>query len=169
MGSRCVTKTANWLVRKIKESRDYRARVAAWAEREIHRAEREEKLLFARFGEQLEKWIIALLSEDGNRRKSVSLPAGQVGFRLVPPNLLIEDEVKLREWCEVNLEDALALNIRVAGAEIRKVNARLQDNCNSYESAKHMLKQVINEYVKDTGEVPEGTRIVGPVDRIYVR
>src|SRR5688500_6897486 len=47
--------SANWVVRKVVEARQYAERVQAWADRELRRAKREEEFFRYRFGEQLEQ------------------------------------------------------------------------------------------------------------------
>jgi hypothetical protein len=46
--------SANWVVRKIGESRMYAARVKAWAATELRRAERQEQFYLGRYGKQIE-------------------------------------------------------------------------------------------------------------------
>src|SRR5687768_5232518 len=79
---------ANWLIRKIKESRAYADRVRAWAQVEVERAEKDEARLLERFGNQLREWVVAELGHDP-RRRSLALPAGAIGLRPQPPRLVV--------------------------------------------------------------------------------
>ena len=71
---------ANWLVRRVIEARAYGDRVRTWAAKEQKRAERDEAQLMYMFGRQLQDWVVQDLATHRGRRKSVSLPAGTVGF-----------------------------------------------------------------------------------------
>src|SRR5437870_2612266 len=84
--------SANWVVRRITEARAYAKRCAEWCEREQVRARRTEEFFLFRYSAQLSTWTQGKIAEQGGRRKSVSLPAGLVGFRHEPAKLVVEDE-----------------------------------------------------------------------------
>lgn len=89
---------ANWLVKKVVAARTYAARVKQWAEREQRRAAREEQTLMFLFGRQLETWTRSEISKLRGRRKSINLPAGMVGIRVVGPSLKVDDEDRVIAW-----------------------------------------------------------------------
>jgi hypothetical protein len=89
---------ANWLVRRIKEARSYGDSVKAWTEKEVRRAQREEQTLMFLFGRQLETWFAGELEKVRGRRKSISLPAGTIGLRMISPTLQIDDEQCVIAW-----------------------------------------------------------------------
>jgi hypothetical protein len=75
---------ANWLVRKVVETREYRRRVNAWADAEASRADQEESHLLRLLGSQLERWVTDELLRSRQKRRSLDLPAGRVEFRTAP-------------------------------------------------------------------------------------
>ncbi|HEY1686479.1 MAG TPA: host-nuclease inhibitor Gam family protein [Tepidisphaeraceae bacterium] len=129
-------------MRKIIEARNYAKHVKEWAEAEVIRAQREEEFFLFHYGHQLELW--ARLQIASNRRKSVKLPGGTVGFRTEPPKLDVADEQKLIEWCRTSLPDALQIKTRV-------------------------MKSIVKDHVQNTGECPEGTSVSGGGQRFYIR
>jgi hypothetical protein len=135
--------TANWVVRKIVQARQYADRVDAWAAAEIRRAKGEEAFLLRRFGAQLEQWTKQQLNP-GYGRRSVPLPAGVVGFRHEPPHLHILDQTKLLTWCRCNLPTAIKV--------IETVN-----------------KTPLLEHLTETGECPNGTELIGGGDKFFVK
>ena len=135
--------SANWVVRKIIESRTYAARVKAWAELEQRRAQREEDFLLRRFGGELEAWARQQVAEQHDGRRSVSLPAGSVGFRTEPRRLAITDDNRLIAWCRANLPCA-----------IRVIES--------------VPKTPLMEHIKLTGEVPDGAELHGGGERFCV-
>ena len=135
--------TANWVVRKVVEARQYAKRVQAWADAELRRARREEEFFLYRFGGQLEQWVRAELAKQRGR-KSICLPAGQIGFRLRPARLDISDEKGLLIWCDENLPTAVVIRESVS-------------------------KTVLMEYVEKTGEIPTGTVLSGGSEHFYVK
>jgi hypothetical protein len=136
--------TANWLVRKVVEARAYARRVAAWAECEVRRAQRDEQRLLGRYGGQLEDWVRRRLKEENGRRKSVSLPAGTVGFRAEPPRLVVHDEKELLRWCRAHLPSAVATVERV-------------------------LRGTVREHVAATGELPQGAEVAHGGEKFFVK
>lgn len=108
--------SANWVVRKIKDVRAYASHVKIWAASELRAARRDEEFFFSRFHAQLEDWLSQHLRGD-ERRRSIKLPAGTVGFRAVPPRILVEDEHALITWCLSNLKEAVCLTVEVSGED----------------------------------------------------
>lgn len=135
--------TANWVVRKIVEARRYAERVQAWADAELRRAKREEEFFLYRFGGQLEQWTREELAKQRGR-KSICLPAGQVGFRLRPARLDILDEQAMLLWCKGNLPVAIVIRESVA-------------------------KTVLMAHVQKTGEIPAGAVIAGGNENFYLK
>jgi hypothetical protein len=135
--------TANWVIRKITESRAYGRKVRAWAEAEVKRAEREENQLLHRYGGQLEEFARQQIYLQHDGRKSVSLPAGTIGFRIEPTRLAIDDEQTLIRWCREHLPSAIRI-------------------------MQTMLKAPLMEHLKATGECPKGTDIIGGAERFYI-
>ena len=137
--------SANWVVRKIVEARAYAKRCEIWAEHEKMRARREEDFLLLRFGGELRDYTRAAIAEQGGRRKSVSLPAGTIGFRIAGAKLVIEDEEEVLRWAR---------------------NA--QPNLVVIE--KSISKSGLNQYFEDTGEIPpSGVRIEPEKEKFYVK
>ncbi len=135
--------TANWVVRKIIEARTYAARVTAWAELEQRRAVRDEQFLLRRFGVELEEWARQQIATQHDKRQSVSLPAGSIGFRVEPTKLCVTDEPALLAWCRQHLPSA-----------IRTVESP--------------MKAPLNDHLKATGECPDGTNLIGGGHKFYV-
>lgn len=136
--------SANWLVRKIGEARAYARHVEQWAAAELRRAEREESFLLHRYGHQLENWAKAQIARRHDGRKSIFLPAGAVGFRTAPTALTVRDESSLMAWCKKNLPDAVKV----------------------HES---ILRSLVLDHVRATGEVVDGAELCGGDERFYVK
>lgn len=134
--------SANWVVRKILEARNYAKHVKAWAEAENQRALREEQFFLFHYGLQLERWAKSQI--EGSRRKCVELPGGTVGFRTEPPKLDVADEKKLIEWCRQNLPFALRTDI-------------------------YVLRSLVKDHVQNTGECPAGANISGGGQKFYIK
>ncbi len=136
---------ASWLVRKIVECRLYGTRAKAFAEREQCRAAREEQALWQRFGGQLEAWVQHMIAASGGRRKSVSFPAGTVGYRRVGPKLIVEDKEAVLRWAKEHVPDAVVVTER-------------------------LLKAKLNEVMETTGLIPdEGVHFEPATERLFVR
>jgi hypothetical protein len=134
--------TANWVVRKIVETRRYRRRIREWAELETRRAEREEQFFMMRFGRQLEDWALSQIA--AGDRKSVKLPAGTVGYRTEAIRLEVKDEQRLIAWCRQSLPDALRVET-------------------------HVLKSLVHDHLHQTGECPDGTDVAGGGQKFFVK
>jgi hypothetical protein len=137
-------RSANWVVRKIVEARQYIRRVEEWAARETRRAQADEKFLLHRFGPQLEDWTRGRLEAESGRRKSISLPSGTLGFRSEPLKLMVSDEDELLRWCRVHLPAAIA-------------------------TVQHVLRNVVKEHIVATGELPHGAEPTDGGEKFYIK
>lgn len=135
--------TANWVVRKIVEARQYARHVKAWAEMELHRAGRDEQFLLHRFGAELEAWARQQIDRQHDHRQSTNLPSGCIGFRTEPIRLAVTDEQRLLAWCRINLPSAIRVVESVA-------------------------KTPLMQHVKLTGECPDGTELQGGGKRFHI-
>ncbi len=135
--------SANWVVRKITESRRYADRVRAWGAVEIRRAERDEQFFLNRFAQDLEVWCLQQIAGNGGRRRSLNLPAGSIGFRTCRATLHIVNNTELLAWCRANLPDAIEVIERVA-------------------------KTPLQVFLEANGELPAGVEFVPRGDRFYV-
>lgn len=136
--------SANWVVRRIVEARQYAERVKAWADGELRRARREEEFFLFRYGIQLQEWLRSEMARRDDRRKSLCLPAGTLGFRVSPRGSEITNEQELLVWCRTVLPSAVKVRESVS-------------------------KQVILEYVEQTGEVPDGFEITAGTEVFYIK
>ncbi len=161
--------TASWVVRKVVECRAYAAHVRDWAERELQRAERDERWLLRRFGTELDDWLRAELRRRGGRARSVPLPAGTLGLRRQAGRLDVVDEASLVAWCERHLREALRVTVDAEGdaaaelarwARAREEDARVKNQ---------VMREVLNRHVAEVGEVPDGVTVAGAEDRLYVK
>lgn len=134
--------SANWVVKKIVESRLCALRVKAWAAAELRRAERQEQFFLMRYGKQLEEWARQQIAGQHGRR-NVSLPAGNIGFHMEQTRLSVVDEAKLLSWAKQHLPSA-----------IRTVET--------------IQKTTLTDHLKATGECPEGAEIIGGAERFYI-
>lgn len=138
-------KSANWLVRRIMDSRQYAARVKEWAEAELRRAAREEHTLLFLFGRQLESWTKSEIEKLRGKKKSLNLPAGCVGFRTLPARIVVDDEARVLAWARVNLPTAVVTTER-------------------------LLKSVVTDHAAATGLIPDnGVHIDPGGERFFVR
>ena len=154
--------TANWLVRKIRECRLYADSVSAWAAAETRRARREEQFLWDRYGAQLEQWAASRVAELDGRGRSVRLPAGTVGFRELPPSVQIIDEQALLAWLTADLPEAMKVTVEAAGEDAQALRSWLGGgHCAGARVTTHVVKGVVAEHVRLTGECPPGTHVGG--------
>ena len=137
--------TANWLCRKIQESRAYADQVRIWADREAARAAREEKVLMFLFGRQLERWARDRIMLAKGKKKSINLPAATIGFRTTTPRLIIDNEHSVLNWAKEHAPGAV-------------------------QTIEKVLKSVLDDHFKSTGEVPEeGVHVEPAIERFFVR
>jgi hypothetical protein len=133
---------ANFVVKKIVQSREYVQRVKRWAAKEIRRSEQDEERLLFLFGRQLEIWASSRL--DG-RRKSINLPGGRIGFRRKPMKLVVVDEEAVKAWARENCPSAI-------------------------KTVERLMKAAINEHFVATGEVPPtGIRVENERNAFYIK
>ena len=136
--------SANWVVRKIAECRSYRDHVARWAQAETLRAERQEIFLMRRFAGELEAWAREQIGKQHGRAKSLSLPAGVLGFRREPTKLIVVDERALVGWCRTHLPAAI-------------------------RTTESLLRSEVQAHIKMTGECPTGAELGGGQERFYIK
>ncbi len=137
--------SVNWVVRKICESRSYAQRCTEWNDREQRRAKRDEEFFLFRFGPQLVDYARRKMTEQGNRRKSVALPAGTLGFRKEAAKIVIDDETEVIAWAKEHKPELVTV--------IEKIS-----------------KSGLNEHVEQTGELPEkGIHIEPEHEKFYVK
>jgi hypothetical protein len=161
--------SANWLVRRIKECRRYAEHVSIWAAAEMRRAEREEEFFWFRFGAQLQTWAAVEIQKLKGRRKSLGLPAGTIGFRNEPAKLVVTDEGRLLDWCREHLPKAQKVTAEVSGTEAQQLLAWAHANCAGANCKVHVLKSVLNEHLKSTGEAPGGAEWMEAGEKFYVK
>jgi hypothetical protein len=160
--------SANWLIRKVKEARDYAARVQSWAESEVQRAVKEESRLLDRFGHQLRQWVEAELVRN-HRRRSLSLPAGTVGLRMQPAQIRVVDEPALISWCERTLVDALRVQVWATGSDAARLLTWASQQCPNLRCTEGVAKAVVNAHVARTGEIPAGVELEDARDEMYLK
>jgi phage host-nuclease inhibitor protein Gam len=113
--------TANWVVRRLAAAVAYEARVKAWADAEIRRAEREAEWFRRRFGAELEAWTREEIHKFKGRKKSIHLPAGTVGFRRLGPKLVIDDAAAVLAWAKVHHPKAIVMLPKLDKAMLNKL------------------------------------------------
>lgn len=137
--------SANWVIRKIMECRHYSERCAEWCELEQRRAKNQEVFFVMRFGAQLADYVKRKLAEAGGQRKSVSLPAGKIGFRTEPSKIIIEDENYVLEWARKNCPSLI-------------------------QTQEHIGKSALNDYIRETGDVPiSGIKIEPSYEKFFIK
>jgi hypothetical protein len=160
---------ASWVVRKIVEVRAYATRVEQWAEQELRRAERDELWLMRRFGSELEQWLRAELQRRGGRSRSVPLPAGTIGLRRQPPKLELTDELAVVVWAERNFPDCVRVTVEAEGAAARDLAGWQRQHEQDARMRRQVLREPLNRYFSENGELPEGAQLSGGEDRLYVK
>ena len=137
--------SANWLVRRVMESRRYATQVKEWAEREVRRAAREEQTLLYLFGRQIETWTKVEVTKLNGRRKSLNLPAGCVGFRALPSKIVIDNDAEAIKWAKEHCPQAVVVVEKLA-------------------------KIILDQYVHETGHAPEdGVHVELASERFFIR
>jgi len=136
--------SANWVVRRIIEARQYAQHVKEWAELECRRSQRDEDRLMFMFGRQLEAWVSERIAAMNGRRKSIPLPAGTVGFRHLNTTLVIIDEGAVLDWARQHQPKAI-------------------------QTKEYLSKTVINEHFAALGELPPGTQVEPEREKFYIR
>jgi hypothetical protein len=159
---------ASWAVRKIVEARTYAERVKSWAQAELRRAEREERWLLHRFGHELNVWLRRELGRRGGRCRSVNLPGGRLGLRLQPARLEVVDESCTIPWCKKHLVDAVRINVGVTWRAGEMLLLWQKQHAPDARVQVRLLQELLNEHVKQTGEIPAGTVFRPAEDRFYV-
>ncbi len=165
--------SANWVMRKIQEARAYAARVEEWAEAEKRRAQREEDFFMLRFGDELQRFAERTIA-GLKGRKSISLPAGRLGFRQEQGRLRVVDEPVLLDWARAHTPSAITVELRIDGCLEAQLEQWLSKTAPEYlEDAPALRRQVsktaINEHFKETGEIPEGVEYDPGSTKFYVK
>jgi phage host-nuclease inhibitor protein Gam len=136
---------ANWLVRRVLETRAYAIRVRTWAEQEQNRAERDEARMMYLFGRQLQDWAKQELAGQHDRRKSINLPAGIIGFRQTATQIRIDNQDAVMAWAREILPEAIIVK-------------------------ESLSKAAINGHFAATGEIPDAGITVEPSrEKFYIR
>jgi phage host-nuclease inhibitor protein Gam len=137
--------TANWVVWEIVKCRSYAARCDQWCGREKNRARRDEEFFLFKYGPQLRDYAKQKIAEGKNRRKSVNLPAGTVGFRKENAKLVVDDDDLVLAWAREHVPELVTT--------IEKVS-----------------KTALNEHLESTGEIPQrGAHIEPEREHFYVK
>lgn len=165
----CDEHTANWVVRKMVESRQYRDRVKQWAQDEVRRAERIEQTLMHLYGQQLERWCRGALAHGGNRRRSIDLPAGRIGFRKGRPRLVVSDESAVVTWCESNMVDALVVTVECRGEQAVRLRNLIDQQLPDVEFGERVLVSEVRAYIDTTGELPPGSEMEGAKEMFFLK
>jgi hypothetical protein len=137
--------TANWVVRKIVECRQYAERCQEWCRREQARAHQREAFFLFHFGVPLREFARKTLAEEGGRRKSVFLPGGTIGFRTQPAKLMIDDEAVVLSWAKRQMPGLVQVSERIS-------------------------KSDLNNLFKDTGLIPDaGAHVEPTTEQFFVK
>ena len=97
------------------------------------------------FGTALARWAEAKIKRLGGKRKSISLPAGGVGFRHSKPLLVVDDDQQVIVWAKAHCPAAIILTERLS-------------------------KAALNEHLVTTGEMPvHGAHIEPEREHFYIR
>ena len=161
--------SANWVVRRVVEARAYAERVERWAAAETARARREEAWFMARFGGQLQTWLRGELASGGHRRRSVKLPAGQIGFRLNLPAVQVHDRVLASQWCRLHLPDALRYRVSAQGVAAVTIKSMIDEANVAVDAEDAVALGVIRTHLNQVGELPEGVSLGGAEEAFFVR
>ncbi|HEY8668474.1 MAG TPA: host-nuclease inhibitor Gam family protein [Tepidisphaeraceae bacterium] len=161
--------TANWVVRKVMQARQYAQHVEAWAAAEVRRAENEERFFLDRFARQLEQWAAQEIQKLKGRRRSLNLPAGTLGFRAEPPRLLVTDEQRLLAWCIRCLPEAVKLKLEATGQDAQTLLAWQEQHCPTVHASQEVAKHLMNKHALATGEVPDGVEPIPATDKFYIK
>jgi len=134
--------TADWVVAKVNAAADEIARLNEQHATRVNAIKRRHEFLFWRFNDELKRYAAAQL--EGQKRRSVVLPHGTIGFRRVKESLDIIDP-----------DRALAAAKRDIPAAVKVVE--------------RLVKTPIYEHLKTTGELLDGCELRAAEDRFYVK
>jgi hypothetical protein len=109
----------------------------------LRRAQRQEQFFVMRYGQQLEDWARQQIAQQHDRRRSVNLPAGHIGFRVEPTGLSVVDEQRLLAWTRQHVPSAI-------------------------RTMETIRKTALTEHLKATGEVADGAEIIGGAERFFI-
>jgi len=93
-------------------------------------------------GQEFRQRSKAMIEADGNKKKSVNLLTGTVGFRTIKAKLLVTNKQLVMEWAETHCPQAIKM-------------------------IKDLLLTPLMDYLKDTGDVPPGTELIGEHQKFY--
>jgi hypothetical protein len=161
--------SANWLVRRVKEARAYAEHITRWAAAEQLRAKREEAFLLGRYGQQLEQWLRGILSQEHRGRRSIQLPAGQVGLRINRAKPLVVHEGALAAWCRKHLPAAYHIELRASGDEAVQLVALLTKSFPSLKTIEGADKRQVSAHFTNTGDLPPGVEMRDVEERCFIR
>lgn len=165
-------RSANWVLRKLAEARMRVSKALEWAAHEEEAGKNEEEHLMARFGSELQEFAARAI--EGGKKKSLSLPAGTVGFRSSPEKIEVKDDDAYIEWVERSFPGALnvTLSIFACGHDIATIRELAQQaTLRGLQSSLTVKpdKNEVNLHCKNTGELPDGCELVPAQDKFYVK
>jgi Gam-like protein len=136
--------SANWVAKRVLEAERDVEDAKAWLQRLVRRAERQREFFLRRFGAEMEAWARSELVKLKGRCKSIDLPSGRVGFRMLGEKLVVDDEEAALTWAKRYCRPAVV-------------------------TVQKLSKSALNEHVKRTGEVPNGTSVQQKKEVFYIR
>lgn len=122
-----TVRMAEWAMRKVsqaeaeifdaKQHAEYwHHEIDEWLIKATSRAQTTSRFL----GHHLEEFALAVRITSDHKLKTVELPAGVVNTRADKAKVVVVDETKLIEWCEVNLNAAVKIDKSILVSELRK-------------------------------------------------
>lgn len=136
--------SADWVMNMMLGWRSEVERIKATAETRVNRIERKIDWFKRRFGGDLEQYAIAALSMQKGKGKSILLPCGaKLSFRKVPGNLVLGDDKATMDWAKKHLPMAVVVK-------------------------EELSKTTINEYFKQTGDMPPGSAWKDETEKFYI-
>jgi hypothetical protein len=160
---------ANWVVRRVIETRAYARRVRTWAEKETRRAEHDEAFFVRQYGPQLLSWLERSLEATRGRRRSVDLPAGRIGLRKGSLKLEVTDILAASAWCGRNSPHAAGLRVVVNGPLAFEMAAQVAVRWPDAAVSWSVHRSQLAAHLKASGDVPDGIRVIEPSEELYVR
>ncbi|MGN6726123.1 MAG: hypothetical protein ACTHLZ_09410 [Tepidisphaeraceae bacterium] len=160
--------SANWIVRRIVEARAYARRVETWAAIEIQRSTSDERRFLHRFGPQLETWLRQEITAHHLRRKSIALPAGQLGLRKAPNRLDVIDPNQATTWARQNLPASVRITVSASGEEAIALRAWCESNAINAIVNESVSKTDLNHHLRSSGELPDGVLCSGGYEQLII-
>lgn len=134
--------TAEWVVSKLAMWKGEIARRKEAAAAYVADAQRNLDYLNWRFNHDLAIYTTNALKTE--KKKSIKLASGTLGFRVQKPKIVVDDEGVVMRWADDNCPDA-----------IKKVES--------------ILKTPLNDHFKATGELPDGCSLTEESQAFYVK